>query len=461
MTREADRFMPPLRRLGVYPEYRHSGFDWLGKIPAHWEVKPLKRLATLNDEVLSEGTDSNFEITYVDIGSVDAVSGITDKENLDFGKAPSRARRIVRDGDVIISTVRTYLRAIAAIRAPESNLVVSTGFAVVRPCHLASSFATYALRAPHFVESVVANSVGVSYPAINASRLACFVIPYPSLDEQLAIAEFLNREMTRIDTLVAKKKQLIELLQEKRLALITRAVTRGLDAKVPMKESGVEWLGKIPAHWELKRLKTLATVHLSNVDKKSVEGHAPVKLCNYVDVYYNDSITAEISFMSATATPDQLRRFGLRAGDVLITKDSETWDDIAVPAVAAEDLAGVVCGYHLALIRPQPSLDGRFLARQFSAIGLRDQFHIAAKGITRFGLGSDAIRTGRFPVAPVEEQRAIANFSDHETAKIDELIVKVEEAIDQLNELRTALISASVTGKIDVREAASRPDTEL
>ena len=215
------------------------------------------------------------------------------------------------------------------------------------------------------------------------------------------------------------------------------------------KESGVDWLREIPAHWQMKRLKAIAAVQLSNVDKHSEEGQVPVKLCNYVDVYYNDVITAELDFMNATATPDQMRRFGLRVGDVLITKDSESWTDIAVPAVVAEDLSDVLCGYHLAHIRPAAGLDGRFLARQFAAIGARDQFHVAANGITRFGLGSGAIRGSLFAVPPMDEQRAIAAFLDRETAKIDALVARKERLIELLQEKRTALITSTVTRGLD------------
>ena len=248
------------RRFPAYPGYMESGVEWLGEIPAHWDVERLKFLATLNDEALPESTDSSLEMSYVDIGSVDAVAGITETEAVVFEKAPSRARRVVRGGDVIVSTVRTYLRAIAAIEASDSNLIVSTGFAVVRPRRLDSSFASYALRAPHFVERVVANSVGVSYPAINVSGLGCFPIPHPGVDEQQAVAAFLDRETAKIDGLVARKERLIELLQEKRTALITRAVTRGLDPNVPIKDSGVEWLGQIPAHWAVKRVNQTAEI---------------------------------------------------------------------------------------------------------------------------------------------------------------------------------------------------------
>src|SRR5262249_16893796 len=164
---------------------------------------------------------------------------------------------------------------------------------------------------------------------------------------------------------------------------------------------------------------TLATVQLSNVDKKSVEGEVPVKLCNYTDVYYNERITSNLEFMTATATREQLQHFSLRVGDVLITKDSESWTDIAVPAVIAEDLPEVLCGYHLADIRPSRGFSGAFLSRAFSAVGPRDQFRVAANGITRFGLGSDAIATGVFAMPPELEQRAIVAFLDRETARID------------------------------------------
>ena len=215
------------------------------------------------------------------------------------------------------------------------------------------------------------------------------------------------------------------------------------------KATGIHWLGEIPAHWEMKRLKTIATVRLSNVDKHSVPSQVSVRLCNYVDVYYNDEITEGREYMNATATPEQLRRYSLQAGDVLITKDSETWNDIAVPAVVVEDLANVVCGYHLAHVRPGPRVNGRFLARQFAAIGLRDQFHVAANGITRYGLSGDSIRSGVFPVPPIREQHAIGKFLDRETARIDALVARKERLIGLLQEKRAALITRAVTRGLD------------
>ena len=197
-----------------YPKYKASGVGWLGDVPEQWAVKRLKYSATINDEVLPESTDPAFELTYVDISSVDSVRGVVTTEEIVFEDAPSRARRIVRNGDTIVSTVRTYLRAIAPIRDPRPNTIVSTGFAVVRPRKMEPGFASYALRESGFVEAIVARSVGVSYPAVNASEIGTIPIPLPSSEEQRAIADFLDRETAKIDRLALDKRTLIERLKE-------------------------------------------------------------------------------------------------------------------------------------------------------------------------------------------------------------------------------------------------------
>ncbi|MFN9795123.1 MAG: restriction endonuclease subunit S [Gemmatimonas sp.] len=211
------------------------------------------------------------------------------------------------------------------------------------------------------------------------------------------------------------------------------------------KSSGVEWLGDIPAGWGVNRLKEVATIQMSNVDKKSVDGEDEVELCNYTDVYYHDRITPDMPFMKATAPREQVRRFALRAGDVLITKDSESWTDIAVPAVVVADMPNVLCGYHLAHIRPKTAMDGAYLSRAIAAVGPRDQFRVAANGVTRFAIGTEAITTAVFAVPPLSEQRAIAAFLDRETARIDALVSRKERLITLLQEQRTALITRAVT----------------
>ena len=218
------------------------------------------------------------------------------------------------------------------------------------------------------------------------------------------------------------------------------------------KPSGMVWLRHLPEHWRVFRLKNVASVRFSSVDKKSEDGETPVRLCNYTDVYKNDLIVDDPEFMQATASADEIARFTLKNGDVLITKDSEEWNDIAVPAYVTADMPGVLCGYHLAHIRPCPTrLDGAYLSRAFTADGIRQQFHVAANGITRYGLPNRAIAGALFPVPPLDEQRGIAAFLDQETVRIDELIAKKNSMLQCIDEKWAAYLTQMVTRGINTR----------
>jgi len=187
-------------------------------------------------------------------------------------------------------------------------------------------------------------------------------------------------------------------------------------------------------------------VQNSNVDKKSYEGDPSVRLCNYTDVYYNETIHSDLELMVATATPGEIEKFGLRAGDVIITKDSESWNDIAVPACVAEDMPGVVCGYHLTMFRPRPDvIIGRFLLRALQASGVRDQLQVAATGVTRFGLGLQALKGALLPLPPLSLQQEIVAFLDRKTDAINTVITRKKRSVERLEELRASLISQAVT----------------
>jgi len=210
---------------------KDSGVKWLGDIPIHWETKAIKRFATVNDDVLPDTTPPDYQIEYVEIGDVNEVEGIASSTLVNFSEASSRARRLVRDGDIIISTVRTYLRAIAGVFKPPRNLVVSTGFAVLRPFAIEPDFARYALAADYFMSSVVSHSSGISYPAINASELMSLHAAVPPREDQLLIVEHIKKTNAKIDGLIFKTKRSVELLQEHRAALVTAAVTGKIDVR--------------------------------------------------------------------------------------------------------------------------------------------------------------------------------------------------------------------------------------
>lgn len=433
-------------RPGRYPAYKDSGVEWLDRIPAHWGVRRLKYLAATNSESLPETTDPQFEMNYVDIGGVDNLGRIVEHERLTFAAAPSRARRLVRDGDVIVSTVRTYLRAIAPIRNPEPGMVVSTGFAVVRPGDdLTADYAAYALRAPHFVERVVANSTGVSFPAISETEMATYELAVPPQPEQRAIATFLDRETAKIDALVAKKDRLIELLQEKRSALITRAVTKGLDPSVPMKDSGVEWLGTVPAHWETKKVKRLCLVR---------RGASPRPIDDPA-YFADDGEYAWVRISDVTASERYLERTEQRLSALGRSKSvalepGELFLSIAA-SVGKPLITKIKCCIHDGFVYFVGLRECRdYLYYVFSC---GEPYTGLGKLGTQLNLNTDTIGDIYLPVPPLEEQAAIAEFLDRAMARIDELVNRVRSAIARLEELRTALISAAVTGKIDVRDA--------
>ncbi len=211
------------------------------------------------------------------------------------------------------------------------------------------------------------------------------------------------------------------------------------------KESSVSWLSPVPSHWRVLRLKHACEVFPSNVDKHSREDETPVQLCNYTDVYYNERITSDMPFMAATASAEQIARFSLKGGDTIITKDSETADDIAIAAYVPEDLPGVVCGYHLSMVRPRGSTCGAYVKRLFDSFYAKARFATAANGLTRVGLGQYALDNVELPFPPPAEQQAIAIFLDHETGKIDALVEEQRRLIELLKEKRQAVISQAVT----------------
>jgi len=214
--------------------------------------------------------------------------------------------------------------------------------------------------------------------------------------------------------------------------------------------SFLDWTHSLPVDWKIKPLRAVVNYAVSNVDKIPVDGEVDVRLCNYSDVYNNEFITLALDFMRATATESEISKFGLLVGDVVITKDSESWDDIGVSALVEETAADLVCGYHLAVLRPQDRLlDGAFLFRCLQAKPLRVQLELAANGVTRFGIPKAAIGAMTLPVPPLSQQRAIADYLDRETERLDALVVAKERVLGLLAEKRRAVITRAVTRGVD------------
>ena len=433
-----------------YPKYKDSGVEWLGEVPEHWEVKPLKAIASFNDEVLPENFSADEEIEYVDIGSVSLAGGIERTETMGFGAAPSRARRKVRDGDVIASTVRTYLKAIAPVISPSVNLIVSTGFAVIRPgAGLLPPFAKFALQTNYFVDAVISRSTGVSYPAINASEMAAIPIAFPDLVDQAAIAVFLDRETAKIDELVTEQRRLMELLKEKRQAVISHAVTRGLNPDSSMKPSGVEWFDAVPSHWGRGPLKRFwFVVDCKHVTVPFLDEGIPIASIMEVRSF-------DLDLSKALRTSEEYCNLMVeggrrpRRGDVIYCRNTANTGTSAF--VGTDELMAL--GQDVCLIR-SPGNCGRYLNYILHSGFMAAQLATLMIGSTFKRINVADIRELLVPCPPPDEQAGIARYLDSKTAEFELLTAEAQRAIDLLQERRTALISAAVTGQIDVRELA-------
>ena len=427
-------------------------------LPPDWSSRRLKYLASYNDEVLAEGTEKEKEIDYVEISGVSLSRGMEEIERMTFGQAPSRARRKVRSGDILISTVRTYLRAITKVEEASPNLIASTGFCVVRPNdEVDSGFLGWAVKSEPFVSEVVARSVGVSYPGINASELVTIDIPLPSPNTQRRIARFLDEKTARIDELIEKKRALLDRLAEKRQDLITRAVTKGLEPGAPLKHSDIgarsrdrgpaEGAGgtselPLPPDWSSKRLKYLASYN----DEVLAESTDEEKEIDYVEISGVSLLRGieEIERISFGQAPSRARRKA-RSGDILISTVRTYLRAIAKVDEAFSDLI-VSTGF--CVVRPNDDVDSGFLGWAAMSEPFVSQVVARSVGVSYPAINASELVTIEMPLPPLDTQRRIARFLDEKTAQIDGLTTNIWDSVERLEEYRSAQINAAVTGQL-------------
>ena len=275
-------------------------------------------------------------------------------------------------------------------------------------------------------------------PRINLGDISGLILPLPPLPEQQKIAKILSTW----DKAISTTEKLIKTSKQQKKALMQQLLTGKKRLVNPL--TGKEFEGE----WEDKDLNYFSKVIVSPVDKKIVEGEIPVELCNYTDVYYNTNITRKLTFMKATAKQSEIDKFTLEVDDVIITKDSETPGDIAVPALVSEDLNGVVCGYHLAIVRAdKQQADGAFINYLFAMPQTRYYFFTLATGATRFGLSIGGINKAHFCLPPLQEQQKIASV----LAAADKDIEVLEAKLSHLKQEKKALMQQLLTGKIRVQ----------
>lgn len=442
----------------AYPEYKDSDVEWLGEIPNHWEVKRLKFLLT---EPLKYGANESAEyevpewprfIRITDLDEEGGLRGDTFKSLPEEVAAPY----LLEDGDLLMArsgaTVgKTFLYSASWGRAAYAGYLIRARFnkASIHP-----RFATFFCRSANYWDWLNSIFIQATIQNVSAEKYANLFLPIPPKPEQDAILSFLDRETTRIDALIAKKQRLIELLQEKRTALISQAVTKGLDPGVPMKDSGVEWLGEIPAHWEVKRLNFLTRGGLVNgLFKKKDQFGTGTLLVNVFDIYQEDFLINPETLDRVEVDNQEARRYGVEEGDIFFVRSSIKPAGVGRSACATEIDEPMVFECHLVRSRPdQSQIVPKFLVNFLNSYRVTNRLVALANLVTMATLDQGKIKGLQVPLPSIDEQVKIAESIDSKTIQVAKIITKINNAIGGLTEYRTALISAAVTGKIDVRE---------
>ena len=422
-------------------EMKDSGVKWVGEIPSSWKVYKVKQIADSNNDVLPENYEEEQEIDYIEIGSVTYEHGVRTTEKMKFGNAPSRARRIVHNGDTIISTVRTYLKAIAYINDSLADKIVSTGFSVVTPHKdVVAKFLYYALSTHSFISNVEAHSVGISYPAINNTNLMDLKIVLPMQREQIQIASYLDAKCSKIDEIIEKQQAIIEKLKEYKLSIITEAVTSGINPDVEMKDSGSVWFGSIPINWQMKRLKYV--FHIQK-DIAGEEGHTVLSITQR-GIIPKDFSNNEGQFANSYANYQLVHKgdFAMNHMDLLTGwVDISKYEGVTSPdyrVFVLNDKNGMCPKYYLYMMQMCYS------ARIFYGLGQ------GVSGMGRWRLQADKFLNFYIPIPPYDEQKIIADYITDKVNHIEVEIDKRNKLIEKYQEYKKSLIYEVVTGKKEV-----------
>ncbi len=457
---------PPSRgqsaRFDPYPEYKDSGVEWLDEIPAHWNVARLKQVLSHNDGGVwgNEGDDNGTIVLRSTEQTVDGAWAIENPAVRELTRHEYTASRLI-EGDLVITkssgSARHIGKASLVSEEIESLDCCHSNFMQrlrVRPDEIVPRYLWYVLNSTlgrGQFDFLSASTTGLAN--LNGTIIGMVVVALPPLLEQLEVADFLDRETAKIDGLVTRQDRLIDLLQEKRTAIITRAVTRGIDLRVPMKDSGVEWLGDIPAHWEAKRTKFAARLrsgHTPSRQKAEYWQDCTIPWFGLTDVWQVRD--GRVEYVHETA--EKISEIGLAnsaarllpEGSVILSRTASVGFSaiLGVDMATTQDFVNWTCG---------PSIRPEYLLYVFRA--MEPEFRRLTMGSTHQTIYMHDVGGFLTPIPPVPEQDRIIAFIREETAFIDTLIARIHQAIDRLKEFRTTLISAAVTGKVDVREAAA------
>ncbi|MCY4300504.1 MAG: restriction endonuclease subunit S [Aestuariivita sp.] len=431
-----------------YEDYKDSGIPWLGEIPADWLWERGKWHHRYQKILNSNG--ANYNVLSLTLRGV-----VNNDPNNPEGLVPNdyRTYQLFDKDDLVFKLIDLENVKTSRVGLVHENGIMSSAYIRLVPGSAMNSRFLYFFYYSLY-QAEVFNKLGAGVRStLNQTDLLDLSVPIIDLATQNRIVDFLDAKTAEIDTAIDKKRRLIELLDEKRVALITETVIQQIDPDTGKRSVGSNgyYYKSIEDTVKWRRLRHIAEIKNSNVDKLVIGGEHSVQLCNYLDVYRNDFINADMKFSQGSATAKEIAIFALLEGDVIITKDSEDKADIGVPALVQSTAADLLCGYHLSILRPKSGIViGPYLFWAILSNPTREAFSNAACGVTRFGLTLQGIKSVSIPLPDLATQNRIVDFLNEKTAEIDAAISKEQRMIDLLNEFKQILIANAVTGKIKI-----------
>jgi len=443
-----------MAKYKAYPEYKDSGVEWLGEIPLHWNILSGK---TLFHRVLTTAFKSDEHLAA----------------SQKYGVIPQSLMMIKNDSKVMLALKGTDSfrhveknNFVISLRSFEGGIEYSQYSGCVSPAYtvlthakpISYEYYRHLLKCTPFIANLQASTDSMREgKSISYEQFGALYLPLTSINEQNMIATFINDETAKIDNLLQKQQQLIELLKEKRQALISHIVTKGLNPDTPLKDSGIEWLGKIPQHWRISKLRYCFSFGKGLTITKENLQEEGIPCINYGEIHskYGFEVNPKIHHLKCVS--ESYKRGNLESllsfGDLIFADTSE---DVAGSGNFSQLVceANIFAGYHTIIVRPERKKNYRYYAYIMDGPAFRTQVQYSVKGVKVFSITQSLLRGLTIWLPPDNEQARITAFLDNKTAKIDTLIQKQLQQIELLKERRTALIAAAVTGKIDLRDWA-------
>lgn len=424
---------------------KENFIDLLGDYPKEWTLTKNKYSFLKK----SNGKNDNEDTQVLSL----TINGIKIKSDLSFGKTSESyiGHQLVNIGDIVF-TPRDFDQT--PILADVSNFdgCISNLYIVDKPnSEFIPEFVVYFWYGLKYSYDYFKNfSHGIRF-SFNRQQFDEIPLLKPTLDEQKLICNYLDKKTSQIDKLIENITNKITLLDQEIEICINEFVTKGTDTSVKMKDSGIQWIGRIPEHWSTKKLKYISNVSFSSVDRHIYDNEKQVNICHYTDVYRNEYVNEKTKLPQGTCSEIEYQKFSLKDGDIIITKDSESPDDIGIPTYVVGKLKNTVCGYHLALLRMKTKeYNSEYFYRFIESKRSKDYLYIESKGVTRFGLGKQSIENLIVPIPPVNEQILIASKIASITSNNNEIKSKLEKKLTLLVEYRKSLISSVVKGKLRI-----------